>query len=297
MGCGAIGTVPMNRVWSYATRVLARLLDPQEREVALGDVAELGFAGRRAFAGMLGLVVRRQLQSWKDPRPWFVLLALVFPMAILLAYFLNRLGMQLFPVVMMWSHHHVAYSTGVTPVAEVCGWFLEVAAIMLGSWSLGFAVAKISRATRHVAGLLFCILLIVGMGMPLAPFSLIVFCCTGWGLIPVIIAVLICGTPASCGLSRGASGSTIQVQGLIFLAIGTGIVGVLTAWVQGWYAAAMENWSHAGSPLTLVQLLKSEVAWGTVTGYLFAIFVMASPALYLLANRTLYRNNKTAHMG
>jgi hypothetical protein len=89
-------------------------------------------------------------------------------------------------------------------------------------------------------------------------------------------------------------GSTIRVHGLIFLAVGIGVLGVLTAWVQGWGAAAMENWSQAGSALTLLQLLRSKMAWAEVSGYLPAIFLLTSPALYLLADQALYRTRGLA---
>ena len=108
----------MSRPLSYATSMLCRLLDPREREVALGDVAELGYVGGQAFTSMLGLVLRRQLEPWKQWQPWFVLVTMVIPIAALLASFCEELGNRLFPAVVMWSHHHVAYATGLKPSAE-----------------------------------------------------------------------------------------------------------------------------------------------------------------------------------
>lgn len=108
----------MNRPFHYATLMLSRLLDPREREVALGDVAELGYVGGQGFTSMLGLVMRRQWHPWKQWRPWFVLVAMAIPIAALLASFCNQLDGQLFPVLVMWSHHRVAYATGLKPSAE-----------------------------------------------------------------------------------------------------------------------------------------------------------------------------------
>lgn len=284
----------MNRLWSAATRLLARWLDSAERNIVLGDIAELRLCSRRAFAGMLGLVVRRQLNPWKQPRAWFVLLALVFPIATLLAFASNNLSAQLFPSLIMWSQHGT-YATGVTPGAEVFGLLLEVAAIMLGSWSCGVAVRTLSHTTRFVDGFLFCMTLIVAMSVPITPFSLISFCCTAWGLLPLILALVLVLAPGLYGLRCGAARSTIQMRGIILLVIGTGIIGVLTAWVQGWGIAALENWSQARSALTLSQLLRSERAWDMARGYLPAIFLVTSPAFYLLINQILQRNNQPAH--
>ena len=284
----------MNLLWSAATRLLARSLDSGERNTVLGDIAELRLSGGRAFAGMLGLVVRRQMHPWKQPRAWFVLLALVFPIATLLAVSSNRLSAQLFPSLILWSQHGT-YATGVTPGAEVFGLLLEVSAIVLGSWSCGFAVRTLSHATRFVDGSLFCMTLIVAMSVPVSPFSLISFCCTAWGLLPVILALGLILAPLLYGIGRGAVGLKIDVRGLIVLATGTSVIGVLTAWIQGWGVAALENWSHAGSALTLPQLLRSEMAWAAVRGYLPAIFLVTSPALYLLINRILQRNHQPAY--
>jgi hypothetical protein len=280
----------MNRLWSYATLLLARFLDPREREVALGDVAELGLEGRRGFAGMLGLVMRRQLQPWKRTQAWLVLFAMVLPIATLLAFSSNDLSAQLFPPLIMWLRHHGSYSTGVTPGAEVFGLLLEVTAIVLGSWSCGFAVGTLSHGTRFVDGLLFFVTLLVAMSAAVTPFSLFSFRCTWWGVLPVVIAFLLILAPGYYGLSRGVS--RIQVRGLVGLAIATGVLGVLTAWVQGWGAAAMENWSQGGSALTLIQLMRSKTAWVAVIDSLFAIFVLTLPVLYLLV-----RQRKIIHQG
>ena len=75
------------------------------------------------------------------------------------------------------------------------------------------------------------------------------------------------------------------MRGLVGLAIATGVLGVLTAWVQGWGAAAMENWSQGGSALTLIQLMRSKTAWVAVIDSLFAIFVLTLPVLYLLVQQ------------
>ena len=50
--------------------LLARMLDPAEREAVLGDLAECGDSPGGALQGIAGLVVRRQLERLKHWHPW-----------------------------------------------------------------------------------------------------------------------------------------------------------------------------------------------------------------------------------
>lgn len=62
--------------------LLARMLDPAEREAVLGDLVECAVPPGRACRELLGLVARRQAAiwaaSWKDRRLWLAV-TLVFP--------------------------------------------------------------------------------------------------------------------------------------------------------------------------------------------------------------------------
>ena len=81
----------MSNLWTRSTQALSRALDSTEREMVLGDLAELGMSDRRAFNAVLGLVLRRQLGFWKEWEPWFVLVAIVVPVGPLLATQSDRL--------------------------------------------------------------------------------------------------------------------------------------------------------------------------------------------------------------
>jgi hypothetical protein len=274
----------MNRLFGYATAMVSRFLDPREREVALGDVAELGYLGGQAFTSMLGLVLRRQLHPWKQWRPWFVLVAMVIPIAALLASFCNQLGGKLFPVLVMWSHHRVAYAMGLKPSAEAFGLFLNVAALMLWSWTCGFAVGALARTTVYVPSIVFCVIC-VAMGWRLGPISIALLWTTAWGWLPVVITGLLVLAPAYHGLRYGAASSKIRQQRLVFFSVGIAAASIVAMWTRGWDGAAMENWSQGGSPLTLVQLVSSGAAWEAVASHLVEIFVLTSPALYLSAEQ------------
>ena len=278
----------MTRLLSYATLVLSRLLDPREREVALGDVAELGYVGGQAFTSMLGLVLRRQWQPWKQWRPWFVLVAMVIPIAPLLGSFCNELGGTLFPVLVMWSHHHVAYATGLKLSAEACGLFLNVTALVLGSWTCAFAVGTLARTTIYLPSIIFCVIC-MATGWRLGPISIVLLWTTLWGWLRVVIVCLLILAPAYHGLRHGAASSKIGAGRLVFLAVGLAVAGVLAMWTRGWDGLALENWSQGGGPLTLIQLIRSGAAWEAVASHLLTISVLASPAVYLLAGHISQR--------
>ena len=268
----------MNRLLRHATLMLSRLLDPQEREVALGDVAELGYTGGQAFTSMLGLVLRRQ---W---RPWFVLVTMVVPIATLLASFCNDLGCKLFPILVMWSHHHLTYATGLKPSAEAFGLFLKAAALALWSWTCAFAVGVVARGTKYVPSIAFC-LVCVAMGWRFGPISIVLLWATAWGWLPVLIVFLLVLTPAYHGLRHGAAFSKLGEGRLVFLLVGMAVAGILALWTQGWDRLAMENWSRGGDPLTLVQLVRSGAAWEAAVSHLLAISLLTSPVLYLLTEQ------------
>jgi hypothetical protein len=64
----------------------SHLLEPEERDVVLGDLAESGAAGAEALRDVLGLVFRRQAAIWINWRPWLALLEVAGPVGLLLTY-------------------------------------------------------------------------------------------------------------------------------------------------------------------------------------------------------------------
>ncbi len=281
----------MSRLLSCATLMLSRLLDPREREVALGDVAELGYVGGQAFMSILGLVLRRQLQPWKQWQPRFVLTIMITPIAALLASFCNELGGKLFPVLLMRSHHHMAYATGLKPSAEAFSLFLNVAALVLWSWTCGFAVGALARTSNYVPVIVFCAICLA-MEWRFAPTSIMLLWTTVWFWLPVVIMCLLVLAPAYHGLRRAAASSRVGPKRPVFLAVGIAIAGTLAMWTRGWGGLAMENWSQGGGPLSLVQLFRSGAAWGGVASHLLSISVLTSPSLYLLAEQISRRMAK-----
>ena len=76
----------MKRIGCVLADLAAKLLEPQERDVVRGDLAECGVSGWRAFLEVLGLVARRQAALWADWRPWIAVIAIVVPIGLMLSY-------------------------------------------------------------------------------------------------------------------------------------------------------------------------------------------------------------------
>jgi len=74
----------MTRWWPLLVDRAAGLLDGRDRDAVRGDLDEAGVTGARALREILGLIVRRQLMSWTEWRPWVGLVALAMPLGFLL---------------------------------------------------------------------------------------------------------------------------------------------------------------------------------------------------------------------
>ena len=64
--------------------VLAGLLEPDERETVLGDLAESNKSSYTSLRDLAGLVILREVPPWKRPGPWLVLLGVAVPVAVLI---------------------------------------------------------------------------------------------------------------------------------------------------------------------------------------------------------------------
>ena len=128
------------------------LLEPQERDVVLGDLTESGETDWRGLANVLGLVVRRQATLWKDWRPWFT----AFAVSLLSSLFLMGFSLSV----------SLAYQRCVTPRFFVSGqiaspvfWIMicQVFLLIGWSWSSGFVVGSVSRRTLWASVASACI--------------------------------------------------------------------------------------------------------------------------------------------
>lgn len=126
--------------WSLV-EAAALLLEPAEREVVLGDLAETGEKAWRAVFGVLGLIVRRQVTAWREWRPWLAAFGLALPGS----FFLMGASVSVSAGVAAWL-----YGATLTPTASV-QLLCEAALLVAWSWTGGFVVGSISRRTLWVS--------------------------------------------------------------------------------------------------------------------------------------------------
>ncbi len=66
---------------------LAQLLERDEREAVLGDIAETGESTLQALWSVCGLLLRRQLAHWNGWRPWIAAFGIALPFSFILMGF------------------------------------------------------------------------------------------------------------------------------------------------------------------------------------------------------------------
>lgn len=155
----------MNRFWWRAADLASRLLEPGERDVVRGDLAEAHATGAHALREVVGLVGRRQLQVWTGWRPWMALVALIVPLGLLLGAGVRRsaytTAIYAWLYVDNWTWAYLDSAGSRLELVRCLGEFaLNFAALACASWASGFVLAVVSRRAIWVTGALFCLVLI-----------------------------------------------------------------------------------------------------------------------------------------
>ena len=166
----------MNSIgWRLAGRA-ARLLDAEERDAALGDLAESGESGVGALRNVLGLVARRQVRALGDWRAWFVLAAVALPMGAVLTMISRRVAggttTYLILSVDYWSPMFLTKET-------LRHDFLRMTAdafssyLMLGGWAWigGFIIGALARHAALLNAAIFLVVCIATELSLIGPFS------------------------------------------------------------------------------------------------------------------------------
>lgn len=155
--------------WRMAL-LLSHSLEPEEREAAMGDLAQDG-ANHNPLHDIFGLVIRRQAVLWRHWRPWAVLVGVAIPFALwisLLSRFTadhSAITLWLYANNWDWNlfgieafRHDMAVFLGAIP--------LELLHLACWAWSLGLLLGWVSRKTLFSTATLFCLVLLCGL--PLA---------------------------------------------------------------------------------------------------------------------------------
>jgi hypothetical protein len=240
--------------WSLVN-IVSEMLEPDEREVVLGDFAESGETAGRALRDVLGLVARRQANLWSESRPWLVLVGIVVPLGMLLSIvsrttsdgsavyvwlYANNWDWALLKYLGFWR------LLGETLVLLFV-WYLTLAC---WSWTSGFVLGSVSRGISRVNGLLLCLALLFGelvgapryfafcenylqrkFGVPSLPdYHAAVFDLTFYRVMfPLIVQAALVAIPALWGMGQGTGGANLRLRSRV--ALWTAVVATLTAMI------------------------------------------------------------------
>lgn len=158
----------MNRICRWLADLLSRALEKNEREAVHGDLIEFGENGCEALRDVLSLIVRRQVAMWSDWRLWLSLVAVIFPVTLLLSVISREILRT--ASVYSWLYFHnwsarVMESRGFWYVLgqSMQAIFLRSLNVACLSWSAGFILGRYVRLGKpRLLDFLFCIMLLFG---------------------------------------------------------------------------------------------------------------------------------------
>jgi hypothetical protein len=132
----------MSRTESRLVGFVSHLLEPNEREVVLGDLEEGGENARQSLVAILGLVIRREAALWRNWGPWLAAFGLALPFSFLLMGF----SLSVSRAYQQYAGVHVGpgFALLLCNVLLLAGW----------AWTGGFVVGAISRRTLWVSAAL-----------------------------------------------------------------------------------------------------------------------------------------------
>lgn len=216
----------MSAASSLLLNLTARMLEPREREVVLGDLAETQSGLLQSVSQVLDLGIRRHAALWADWRPWLTGPGLTLPGSFLL------MGVSLS---VSQTCLEVA-DFGASPAGRLA-WLTTQMCLLLGwSWTTGFVVGSLSRRTVWASIALCCWPCFVCLSkfhlQSLSPVCLL------WFLIP-----------AGLGVRQGMRGGQISLPAAVTIALG-----LILAMAVAWHHNAQRWWTP---PWWLVDVLMS----------------------------------------
>jgi len=199
---------------SLLVKLTARLLEPREREVVLGDLTEVHASPLQAVCEVLNLGIRRHSALWLNWRPWLAGPGLAVPASFLL------MGVSL--SVSQSCLELVKPDTGTGSVT----WLLtQMCLLLIWSWTSGFVIGSLSRRTLWASIVMCCWPCFVCVSK--FHLELLSPVCLLWFLIP-----------AGLGVRQGLSGKRIRLS--VALTITTVLMlAMLLRWqggVQRWWS-------------------------------------------------------------
>jgi hypothetical protein len=120
-----------------------KLLDPEEREVVLGDLVETHATAWRGLLDIFSLVLHRQAGFWRNPRPWVAAFFVALPSS-------NLLMTASFSVTCTYQrlvHHRVFIGHWPTGHEGFPLLLCHILLLIAWSWTAGYMIGSVSRRT------------------------------------------------------------------------------------------------------------------------------------------------------
>jgi hypothetical protein len=145
---------------TWPARLASWVLDPDDREIVLGDIAESRTGTRRAVCDILGFAFRRQAAAWGDWQPWFGLIYVGLPLGILLGivsrFWADDAAQTIQLYVSNWDGSLFRNPGGRQYVIELTNAaLLQCAALAVWSYNCGQAFVVLSRRASGLNGIFF----------------------------------------------------------------------------------------------------------------------------------------------
>ena len=190
--------------------LLAATLDAQEREAVLGDLAERGLSGWSGLRDLAGIVVRRQLQLFQNPREWAMLIACccgAWLLGDLCARTSNRAAVDSWLYFNNWEwtflndpafRHNVSIDAPalLLSLLKLAGW----------SWICGFVLATVTRAraAAHAAAFFLVLFALELQPKPRHGPEAAVFALTFYRVfLPLLVKIVLTTLPCVLGMRYG----------------------------------------------------------------------------------------------
>lgn len=184
------------------TNLASLLLTVNDREAVLGDLQEANDTPLQSVQQIFGLALRRQLELWKNWRPWLASFGLAMPCSFAL------MGIS---VSISWNTlHFLRPEIFIVPNSAVCHGLLpfvcQIFLLLSCAWTGGFVVGSISRRTVWASAILCA--------------SPALFCLSRFGIVPLSrFCLLLFLLPAVLGVWHGLRQTRISQSWAISLAI------------------------------------------------------------------------------
>ena len=230
--------------------IVSRMLNRDERDAVCGDLVESGAAGGQALRDVLGLVIRRQAELWKDWHPWLALGGLAGVAGVLLSDIAFRFDAAIVLQVRTYWRHGVHFGTGLSIGEDAVYLACLFLALFSWSWTSGFLLGSLSGRATWLTGALFCLvvhswyslrlILPRGLTLPGAQLWEVVLNLLFMMSIPMLPFL----AAAIWGMQRGVRLRALGFRQALLLAASVAALTSLVTWTSGWYERVREIWSE-----------------------------------------------------